>query len=244
MIEGISAPGARADEVLPRTGWREILPRTKLQPHTRHFYDEELVDRGPFTHVRLNIYPDGGVSRLRLWGAITREGGIGRRLERFRTLLREEAEAELLACCGSRAWAAQMADRRPFATLDEVLEAADSIWRSLGEGEWLEAFKAHPRIGEKKAEAAQDARAKAWSEKEQSGVAAASEETLAALAEGNRAYDAKFGHIFLICATGKSADEMLASLRARLGNDPAEEKRIAAEEQRKITSLRLEKLFT
>ena len=85
--------------------WQEILPRTKLQPHTRHLFDEQLAARGPFTHVRLNIYPDGGVSRLRLFGAITREGGLGRRLFRLDTLLREEAEAELLACCGSRAWA-------------------------------------------------------------------------------------------------------------------------------------------
>ncbi|APR83438.1 Allantoicase [Minicystis rosea] len=244
MIEGISAAGATVEELSTRTDWREILPRTKLQPHTRHFYDDELLDRGPYTHVRLNIYPDGGVSRLRLFGVLSREGGIARRLDRLRTLLREEAEAELLSCCGSRAWAGGMADLRPFKSLDDVLTAADAVWRGLGPNDWLEAFKAHPRIGEKKAEAAQDARAKAWSEKEQSGVTTAAAETLAALAELNRTYDEKFGHIYIVCATGKSADEMLANLRARLGNDAATELGVAAEQQRKITRIRLEKLFT
>ena len=243
MIEGISAEGASVEELGARTDWREILPRTKLQPHTRHFYDEQLVAHGPFTHVRLNIYPDGGVSRLRLFGALTRAGAVGRRVHRLDTLVREEAEAELLACCGSPAWARAMSARRPFRSLASVLEAADTVWRGLGEGDWLEAFKAHPPIGGKKAEKAQDARAHGWSEKEQAGVGAAAEETLAALAEGNRAYDARFGHIFIVCATGKGADEMLGLLRARLGNDPATELGIAAEEQRKITRIRLEKLL-
>jgi allantoicase len=236
MIEGCHGDPAEAS-------WREILPRTKLQPHTRHFYDVELLERGPFTHVRLNIYPDGGVSRLRLFGAVTREGGLERRIQRFNTLLREEAEAELLACCGSRAWAGGMADLRPFKGLGDVLDAADAVWRGLVSGEWLEAFRAHPRIGEKKAEKAQDERARGWSEKEQSGLSAAAAETLAALAEQNRAYDAKFGHIFIVCASGKSADEMLSLLRSRMSNEATAELQVAAEEQRKITRLRLEKLL-
>jgi len=245
MIEGVSAPGASVEALGAHRGWREILPRTKLQAHTRHLFDAELLDRGPFTHVRLNIYPDGGVSRLRLFGALTPEGGLGRRVYRLDTLLREEAEAELLACCGARAWAAGMAARRPFGSLAAVLTAADEVWRGLAPSDWLEAFKAHPRIGEKKAETAADPRAPgaAWAEKEQGGVAAAGAETLHALAEGNRAYDERFGHIFIVCATGKSADEMLALLRARVGNEPATELGIAAEEQRKITRIRLEKLL-
>ena len=222
---------------------REILPRTKLQPSTRHFYDDELADRGPFTHVRLSIYPDGGVSRLRLHGAVTRAGGIARRVEWLNALLPHEAEGELLACCGSRAWATEMAARRPFGGLGAVLEAADAVWRGLGREDWLEAFRAHPRIGEKKAEAPQAAGARRWAEKEQAGVTSASAETLAALAEGNRAYDARFGHIYIVCATGRSADEMLALLRARLDHDPATELGVAAEEQRKITRIRLEKLY-
>lgn len=243
MIEGISAAGASVDELGARREWREILPRTKLQPHTRHLYDVELLDRGPFTHARLNIYPDGGVSRLRLLGALTREGALARRVYRLDTLPREEAEAELFACCGARAWAAAMSALRPFQSLAEVLSAADVVWRGLERTDWLEAFRAHPRIGEKKAEEGRDARAQGWAEKEQSGVAAAAAETLAALAEGNRAYHERFGYIFIVCATGKSADEMLALLRARLDDDPATELGIAAEEQRKITRIRLEKLL-
>jgi allantoicase len=244
MIEGVSAEGATVEELQARTDWREVLPRTKLQPHTRHVYDEELADRGPFTHLRLNIYPDGGVSRLRVHGVITPGGGATRRIERLATLLREEAEAELFSCCGSRAWAGGMADLRPFKSLDDVLAAADAVWRGLTPADWLEAFKAHPRIGEKKAEARQDARARGWSEKEQGALSAAATETLAALAEGNRAYDERFGHIYIVCASGKSADEMLANLRGRLGNPPDAELHVAAEEQRQITRLRLEKLFT
>lgn len=243
MIEGIVAPSATVDALSAAKDWREVLPRTKLQPHTRHFYEDEIQDRGPFTHLRLNIYPDGGVSRLRVHGAVTREGGIARRLDRFAALLREEAEAELRSCCGSRAWARGMAELRPFKTLEEILGAADTVWRKLDPQDWLEAFKAHPRIGEKKAQEAQDARARAWSAGEQGGVSTADADVLSALAEGNRAYDERFGHIFIVCATGKSAGEMLAILRSRLPNDPAEEIHVAAEEQRKITRIRLEKLF-
>lgn len=241
MIEGCNSPDVSAEQ-LAGAAWTEVLPRTKLQAHTRHTYDEELVARGPFTHLRLNIYPDGGVSRLRVWGAVTRAGGAAQRIRRLDALVREEAERELLGCCGSSAWARAMAERRPFGGVESLLTAADEVWRGLGHDDWLEAFRAHPRIGEKKAERQQDATAKRWSSQEQSGVSAADAETLAALAEGNRAYDAKFGHIFIVCATGKSAGEMLSLLRARLDNPRETELSIAAEEQRKITRLRLEKL--
>ncbi len=239
MIEGCQADGL---EIEP-AAWREIIPRTKLQAHTQHLFDDTLADRGPFTHLRINIYPDGGVSRLRLTGALTRAGSLSLRVRRLDTLLRHEAEAELLACCGAPAWAAAMAERRPFRTLASVLEAADAVWRELGRDGWLEAFRAHPRIGEKKAEAPQSGRAQGWSENEQAGVSTAHAATLEALAAQNDAYHEKFGHIFIVCATGKSADEMLALLRARLGNDPATELHVAAEEQRKITRIRLEKLL-
>lgn len=240
MIEGCHVasgdPGESAE-------WREVVPRSKLQAHTRHTFDEELRDRGPFTHLRLNIYPDGGVSRLRVFGSVTRPGGLTQRIHRFNTLLRAEAEAELLSCCGSHAWAGGVAELRPFQSLDDVLSAADAVWRGLGPKDWLEAFRAHPRIGGKKAESAQDTTAKQWSAREQGGVASASEETLAALARENDAFYEKFGHIFIVCATGKSADEMLALLRARTQNTPEAELHAAAEEQRKITRIRLEKLL-
>ncbi len=239
MIEGCVAVDPTAPEVV----WREIVPKTKLQAHTRHYFEEEMVDRGPFTHLRLNIYPDGGVSRLRVHGVITRAGALGRRLGRFNNQPREEAVLALLACCGSTVWANAMADARPFASVEAVLESADAIWSRLGPADYLEAFEAHPRIGEKKAEKTHGERAQSWAENEQSGVRAAADDALLALAEANRLYDQKFGHIFIVCATGKTAPEMLGILQSRMFNEPAAELLVAAEEQRKITRLRLEKLL-
>jgi OHCU decarboxylase len=165
-------------------------------------------------------------------------------LARLNALDAAEAERELLKCCGSNAWAREMAAQRPFGETRELLTAADDIWRSLDAQDWLEAFAAHPKIGGRKAARAQDAQAQNWSEQEQSGARHAEQSTLDELAAANRAYEEKFGHIFIVCATGKTAGEMLALLRLRLPNDAADELRNAAEEQRKITRLRLEKLLT
>ena len=165
-------------------------------------------------------------------------------LARLNALDAGEAERELLKCCGSTAWARRMAAQRPFGDTQGVFKSADEIWRSLDAGDWLEAFAAHPKIGGKRAAREQDAQAQSWSEQEQSGAHDAGAATLDELAEANRAYEERFGHIFIVCATGKSAGEMLALLRARLPNDAGKELRNAAEEQRKITRLRLEKLLT
>jgi len=136
-----------------------------------------------------------------------------------------------------------MTAARPFANVDELLTKADSIWWSLSSEDWLEAFRAHPKIGEKKAAAAQSEEALQWSAQEQSGVNDAAATTMAALAAGNRDYEQRFGFIFIVCATGKSSEEMLAILQARLQNDAETEIAVAAEEQRKIMRLRLEKLL-
>ena len=124
------------------------------------------------------------------------------------------------------------------------MTAAEQIWWSLGEQDWLEAFSAHPRIGGRQAQRPQDAQARTWSEHEQAGARGIDEATQDELAQANRAYEEKFGHIFIVCATGKTAAEMLALLRARLPNNPGVELRNAADEQRKITQLRLEKILT
>jgi OHCU decarboxylase len=153
----------------------------------------------------------------------------------FNALPSTEAAEMLLPCCGSRVWARQVAKGRPYKDLADLRERSDEIWRRLGREDWREAFAAHPRIGEK---------ATGWSEKEQVRARGADKQTVAELIEANRDYETRFDHIFIVCATGKSAAEMLALLRARLGNDPETELRIAAEEQRKITNLRLEKLFS
>lgn len=164
-------------------------------------------------------------------------------LERLNALPAEEAESDLRACCGSREWARRMTERRPFSSVEELLAEAERVWWALAPEDWLEAFRSHPRIGERRSEAAQPERGARWSEQEQAGVAAAENATLTALAEANRSYEARFGHIYIVCATGRTAPEMLGLLLRRLTNDPATELRVAAGEQAKITRLRLEKLL-
>lgn len=153
------------------------------------------------------------------------------------------AEAELLTCCGSRAWAWRMAAMRPFRTEPVLFDAAHEVWWSLGREDWLEAFRGHPRIGERKAEAGQTAREQGWSRGEQSGMDSAQQQTRQLLTELNRAYEERFGYIYLVCASGLSADELLAILQRRLDNSPDAEILVAAGEQAKITRLRLRKLL-
>ena len=163
--------------------------------------------------------------------------------ECLNSLTAPDAAAEFLKCCGSRNWARQLTGARPFASLDELVVRADQIWWALEPGDWLEAFHSHPKIGEKKAAAETAAAAQRWSEDEQLGIRDSAQQTIDELAELNRAYEEKFGFIFIVCASGKSSDEMLAILRDRLGNSPGEELRNAAAEQAKITQLRLNKLL-
>lgn len=155
-----------------------------------------------------------------------------------------EAKTELLRCCGSKRWAGEMSARRPFPSRAGLLAAAGDVWAGLEANEWKRAFAAHPRIGDIKALRKKFASTASWAEGEQSGVARTSEKTIKALAECNRLYEARFGYFFIVCATGKSAGEMLRILKARLDNRPADEISIAAEEQRKIMIIRLEKLLT
>jgi OHCU decarboxylase len=164
-------------------------------------------------------------------------------VNRLNELSADDAEAEFLKCCGSTRWARSMTSVRPFHSLDDLLTKADSVWWSLSEEDWLEAFRAHPKIGEKKAAANQSEQAQNWSAAEQSGMSDAASEITSALAEGNREYEQRFGFIYIVCATGKSPEEMLAILKARLQNDAETELQNAATEQRKITRLRLEKLL-
>jgi OHCU decarboxylase len=163
-------------------------------------------------------------------------------LERLNSLPPDDAERELLACCGSHRWARRMAGARPFADADALLAQADAAWWSLGPADWLEAFRSHPRIGESKTETPQSERERQWSAGEQSGMGTAADATRRGIAEGNRAYEARFGYIYIVCATGRTAEQMLELLRQRLGNDPEAELRVAAEEQHRITRLRLTRL--
>lgn len=155
---------------------------------------------------------------------------------------KENLRQQLQTCCGSAAWVQQMVASFPVSTEKELLDHAERIWFSLDEKDWKEAFEHHPKIGDmdslrKKFSGDQ------WAAGEQAAVERSSEDVLQQLADYNKEYEEKFGYIFIVCATGKSAEEMLALLMQRLNNDPGEEIEIAAAEQNKITQLRLQKLL-
>lgn len=163
-------------------------------------------------------------------------------LEKLNGAPREIAEVDFLNCCGSQKWARRMIEARPFADVGALLEQAGQIWQNLEMRDWLEAFAAHPKIGAR-TEAWQSVQFAKWSHAEQTGARAAAETILSDLAEANCLYEHKFGYIFIVCATGKSAEEMLEICRRRLSGDADEEIRIAAGEQQKITEIRLKKLL-
>ncbi len=162
------------------------------------------------------------------------KGGVA---EHLNALSEHAARAALTRCCGAGRWVERLLAARPFASDRALLETAERTWWELGPEDWREAFAHHPRLGERD-------KGGDWSRREQAGMDGAPAAARRALAEGNRAYERRFGHVFLLCVTGKSAAEMLAELTRRLDNDPARELRLAAGEQMKITRLRLEKLVT
>ena len=151
-----------------------------------------------------------------------------------------ELIAAFLKCCASVNWASQLTACRPFKNNEELFLKSKNIWfQKCGQEDWLEAFKAHPKIGDIESLAKKYASTKNWSSKEQAGVETASMKILKALAAGNEKYEKRFGYIFIVCATGKSAEEMLAILNSRINNDPEEEVLNAMQEQHKITEIRL-----
>jgi 2-oxo-4-hydroxy-4-carboxy-5-ureidoimidazoline decarboxylase len=149
----------------------------------------------------------------------------------------------LQKCCGSASWIEKMMDAPPAEDLVDLEETAEEKWWECSERDWLQAFEHHPKIGDINSLKEKYANTVEWASNEQSGVNVASDEILIALAKGNDDYEQKFGHIFIVCATGKSAGEMLEILQSRLPNSAEDEIKIAADEQLKITKLRLEKLF-
>jgi len=225
VCDKANAPLSAIDE----SDWRPLLRGGILGSHALHRFEAELTPRQWATHARLRIHPDGGVSRLRLWGRTERGETVLHRLGAFNYSTNEDAEALLRKCCAAPSWAQSVAAARPFSCLAELFAVADEAWRT-SKAEWPTAFAAHPRIGDK---------AEGWTANEQSGVQRADDKIKASLISANKSYEEKFGHVFLICATGKSAEEMLAAATARLDNDPATELANAAEQQRQITHLRL-----
>jgi allantoicase len=221
----------RVDGSPDRLDWRALLA-TPVQPHTRHAFDD-LRRVGDVAYVRLSVYPCGGVARLRAWGtpAAEREPGI----HALNALTPLEATSALLRCCGSSAWAAAMTGARPFEVLAALLRIAERVWFSLDTAAHLEAFGAHPKIGERSSSA--------WSGGEQASALTAADATRAALGDANREYESTHGFIYIVCATGRPVDEMLADCLARTAHPRDEELRTAGEEQAKIMRLRLAKLI-
>ena len=146
-------------------------------------------------------------------------------------------------CCGCASWVERMVSRRPFVNLNHLLGIAYAFWMKLGPDDWREGFAHHPKIGDLESLRRRFASTADLALREQAAVASASQATLQALAEGNRAYQERFGYIFIVFASGRSADEMLTLLRQRLGNDPETELETAAREQWKIMRLRLDMLL-
>jgi len=166
-------------------------------------------------------------------------------LQELNALDRDAAEREFLRCCGSKAWARAVTARRPFSDINALTAEADRIWQTLSSEDWLEAFASHPRIGESGgADRAGKTGATAdWSAREQAGMAAADAAIKQRLASANHEYEARFGFIYIVCATGRTPRELVDVVEARLAHSRDEELKIAAEEQRKITALRLKKLI-
>ncbi len=240
-LDALYWPDAPLPALIESTRWTEIVASFETTADAPHL--KSVSDAGPWTHVRLRIYPDGGVSRLRVFGVATADTPPDPRLDALNSMASDDARAALQRCCGSGRWAERMAAARPFTSQTHLQGMAEWLWWQLDDADWLEAFGHHPRIGADPDALRERFQATAdWSSDEQSGVAGASDETIAALAEANKEYEERFGFIFIVCASGLSADEMLERLRLRMPHHPENEIRIAAGEQARITALRLDKM--
>jgi len=241
-VQGIYWRYAPVLSLMQSPDWVTLLPETKMSPDKRSTF--KVTRREPFTHLRLNVFPCGGVSRFSAFG-LPFESAVP---DQTVTGVNDMATARLFMmfhrCCGSKRWAEAMVAAHPFQSAAEMFGVAEHIWWHLEEKDWRQAFKHHPEIGTEVSEI-QDKHATTsdLSAEEQAGIADAALETLSALATANATYRDRFGFVFLISATGKSADDVLSALRMRIMNSPEDEVRHAAAEQAKITRLRLEKLL-
>jgi 2-oxo-4-hydroxy-4-carboxy-5-ureidoimidazoline decarboxylase len=164
-------------------------------------------------------------------------------IQELNHLPQEQLKQELFRCCGSTAWVNKMVTAFPVEDYVDLMEDAEEKWYQCTESDWKEAFTHHPRIGDIDSLQKKFASTSNWASGEQSGVATASDEILKSLAESNQQYEQKFGYIFIVCATGKRADEMLEILQSRIINNPAKEIEVAADQQLQITKIRLSKLL-
>jgi allantoicase len=239
LIEAIDDEGVTHERLHTPGGFPLLVGRTPLVQHRRHVLEPERPL--PVTHLRVHIFPHGGVNRLRVFGHALDSPAEAAALAGLHGLSVEAAVDVFRAACGSMAWAQAMAAARPFADVRAMFATAERLFWALGAEAWLEAFAAHPRIGQQRASPTQNAQSATWSHGEQQGAEGAAQATAARLAALNDQYLQKFGFIYIVFATGKSAELMLEILEERVGNDRAAELENAAREQMKITRLRLEK---
>jgi len=227
-----NAPGWVSAELSDNPmSWTTIAERVPVDPDRMNFID---IAGAVGSYLRLSMHPDGGIARLRVLGTPDRTEAGERRVGYVNSLFGQAAVRFFYSACSSPAWVDDMIGRRPFTTAASILDEADHVFGSLDEPDWLEAFAGHPRIGERGDETAN---------REQAGAASASRETIRELIDVNRSYEDKFGFTYIVYATGKTADEMLAIARDRLGNDRETEIANAAAEQRKITATRLRRML-
>lgn len=234
-----NAPGwVRLDVSREGDAWEAACERVAVEADAVNHID--LPRPVPANRLRLNIHPDGGVARIRVWGRPAAGAAVAVRLRYLNALFPQHAQEFFHAACGSRRWVEEMAGGRPYTDGASVLAAADKAFGTLSVEDWREAFAAHPRIGERHGR--QTAAGEDMSRTEQSGVT--DDQRLAGeLAEVNRRYEVRFGYTYIVRAAGRSGDEMLALARDRLHNDPEEELEVAAGQQREITALRLGRML-
>jgi allantoicase len=212
--------------------WDEVVTRAQMKPDAVN-----VVYLDPPSHagqLRLDIHPDGGVARLRVRGRPDRDGAVPLRLLYLNSLFDEEARRFFHTACHSRTWVDQMMTGLPYPDTDSIFGMAAKAFGTLGDEGWLEAFAGHPRIGE---------RGDQMANREQSATADAEASTLAELADVNLAYERRHGFTYIVYASDKTAEEMLAIARSRLGNTTEDEIANAAGEQRSITETRLRRML-
>lgn len=220
--------------------WFELLPAQTMIPHTEHQFSDELQDHHEVRWVRLSLHPDGGMGRLRLWGELSTAGRSACRLAYLNACGEPELHEIFRAVCHSNKWASELSLAAPYESLADLQRKGASAWSRCREADWKESLAGHPRIGER---AAGKDLASKWSRGEQSKAAAPDQDIKDELRARQADYEKKFGFIFLICATGRSSAEILASLNERMEQPPDRELQTVAEELAKIIHLRLEKLL-
>lgn len=227
-----NAPGWVSAEVSDdRMSWTLVANRIPVSADQVNIVE---MDGSAGSYLRLSIHPDGGVARLRVLGTPSPDSAVAKRVEYLDALFPQAARRFLSTACDSPRWVDAMMARRPFGSAEGVHAAAEAVFAGLTENDWLEAFAGHPRIGE---------RGDATANREQAGAASASRETIHELSAVNRRYEDKFGFTYIVYATGKTAEQMLAIARERLGNDRRQEIGNAAGEQRQITATRLRRML-